>query len=77
MEYRLCEAKTAKKLQRTVNQLLGAGWRPTGGVSAAQSNSTAQWWYYQAMVREAEEATAAVGSSESAKPSSTGFGDFN
>jgi len=76
-EYRLCEAKTAKKLQRVVNGLLNAGWQPIGGASVAQSNDTAQWWYYQAMIREEDAAPmASAGLNESAKPPSDGFGDF-
>ncbi len=78
VEYRLCEAKTTRKLKRTLNQLLGAGWRPIGGVSVAQPHSTNKWWYYQALVRDQESIKLAPsGSEEFAKPQSNGFGDLD
>ncbi len=78
MEYCLCEARTVAKLERTVNQLLGAGWRPTGGVSVTQSHKSSHWWYYQAMVRDQEPPRPVVANSgELAKPPTRGFGDFD
>jgi len=34
-----------------VNDLLAAGWEPTGGVYVVFSHVTKNWWYYQAMVK--------------------------
>jgi len=78
VEYRLCEAKTTRKLKRTLNQLLGAGWRSTGGVAVAQSNSTSHWWYYQALVRDQESVMLATSrSGEFAKPPGNGLGGLD
>lgn len=50
MHYHICEAKSAQALQAEVMRLIGKGWRPAGGISAAHSSSSGYWWYYQAMV---------------------------
>jgi hypothetical protein len=50
MLYQVCESKNVRELQETINLLIQKGWRPQGGLSTAVSQSTAQWWYYQAMV---------------------------
>lgn len=49
MYYRICEAKDVKTLEREVNELILAGWTPTGGLSVVESNAS-NWWYYQAMI---------------------------
>ena len=58
MHYHICEAKSAKALQEEVSRLLAKGWRPVGGISAANSSSSGIWWYYQAMVLRQDEAYA-------------------
>lgn len=77
MEYYVCEAKTAKKLQRIVTNYLGSGWRPAGGMSVVQSRNTSRWWFYQALVRESAAVGPAPSSGEPAKPRATGLGDFD
>jgi len=78
VEYQLCEAKSADSLQRTVNQLLGAGWRPTGGVAVVQSDQSYHWWYYQAVVRDSVGTDpTSIEVVESVKPRVKGFGDFD
>ena len=76
MEDQLCEAKTAKKLQRTINRLFDAGWQPTGGVAVVQSNSTGHWWFFQAITRAAADVPSPVYWSEPVKPPSNGSGEF-
>lgn len=54
MQYRVCEARSAPKLAAEVNRLIGEGWQPLGGVAVAQSQGTAWWWFYQAMISTAK-----------------------
>lgn len=56
MHYQICEAKSATALMEKVRHLLEKGWKPTGGVAVANSNSTGGWWYYQALVHTQGEA---------------------
>jgi Domain of unknown function (DUF1737) len=58
MRYHICEAKSARALQEEVTRLLAKGWRPVGGISAANSSNSGIWWYYQAMVLRQDEAYA-------------------
>ncbi len=74
MEYRICEANSAAKLQRKVNRLIEAGWVPAGGVAASPSASTAVWWYYQAMIKPRADPE---GQPAESKPLAAGFGDFD
>jgi hypothetical protein len=50
MNYWICEANSAEKLRQLVQDSIAKGWRPIGGLSVVQSNSTADWWYFQAMI---------------------------
>lgn len=50
MNYWICEASSREKLQAEVQDLLDKGWRPHGGLCVVQSHSTADWWYFQAMI---------------------------
>lgn len=72
MEYRICEANSAAKLQRKVNRLIAEGWRPAGGVAATPSAATSNWWYYQAMIQDPAGPEAAA-----SKPPATGLDDFD
>ncbi len=57
MEYLVCEAGSAEKIQDQVNERMRDGWQPIGGLSVVQSQSSNRWWYYQALVRGEAEAS--------------------
>ena len=73
MNYRICEADSAKKLERRVNRLIEEGWRPSGSLAVAQSHQSAKWWFYQAMI---QEAWPPEGVPEVQKAAIPGLGDF-
>lgn len=50
MDYWICEANSSEKLRKLVQESIAKGWRPIGGLSVVHSNSTADWWYFQAMI---------------------------
>lgn len=50
MNYWVCEANSREKLQRDVQDLIDKGWHPLGGLAVVHSNSTSDWWYFQAML---------------------------
>ena len=50
MKYLILEGNGAEGLQAKVQQCIGEGWEPLGGVSMAASTNTGMWWYYQAMI---------------------------
>jgi len=54
LEYRVVETNGVRGLAdlvAQVNDLLAAGWEPTGGVYVVFSHITKNWWYYQSMVK--------------------------
>jgi hypothetical protein len=55
MTYWICEANSAEKLRTQVQDSIAKGWRPIGGLAVVHSNSTADWWYFQAMVLDSPE----------------------
>jgi hypothetical protein len=74
VNYRICEADTAKKLEKRVNRLIAEGWRPAGSLAVAQSHASGKWWFYQAMTQEAWPSEESVEVQKAAMP---GVGDFD
>ena len=55
MEYKVLEAKDdVLDLQKAVNEQITEGWEPLGGVAVAYSTQSFCWWFYQAMVKDAQ-----------------------
>lgn len=53
MCYWICEAKDKpENLQKVVNHYIEKGWRPFGTLVVVQSESTSDWWFYQAMIHD-------------------------
>lgn len=50
MTYWICEARSRDRLREDVQHHIDKGWRPHGGLAVVQSQSSAEWWYFQAMV---------------------------
>ena len=50
MEYKIVEAVNERDLTNYVNEAIGKGWRPQGGV-VITPNPEQAYWYAQAMVR--------------------------
>ena len=56
MRYRIVEAKDTEGLEQDVNEAIGEGWQPLGGICVVNSQAnTYAWWFYQAMVRASDE----------------------
>ena len=49
MKYLVVEASSVAELQANVQQYIGEGWEPLGGLSVA-TYGAGMWWYYQAMI---------------------------
>jgi hypothetical protein len=52
VDYLIVEENSAAGLQEKVQRLINEGWTPQGGLSVA-TYAAGNWWYYQAMVRQA------------------------
>lgn len=50
MQYVVIEAESAEELQSKVQEHIGLGWEPIGGLSVA-TTGPGNWWYYQAMIK--------------------------
>ncbi len=51
MEYRIIGHTSQGEISDRVNQLIGEGWRPQGGISTAVRPSDGDLYFIQAMVR--------------------------
>ena len=53
-EIRVVEANSINEFTRVVNDLLGSGWKLSGGMTVVNNANTHQTKFYQAIVREYE-----------------------